>query len=74
MTENYYKIQAYQSDPATFSGLISFSDFNTNYPNGHIADRIAADLKFNEWLKRTAIRKTKEENNYEWKAYIHKKF
>ena len=73
MTKTITKTQVYKSYPSTFGGLIYFADFNTNRPNGHIADKIVADLKFNEWLKRMSIRKT-EENNYEWKAYIHKEF
>lgn len=38
----------YQTDYKKFGGKVYASDFDTTYPNGRIAERIACDIKFDE--------------------------
>lgn len=57
MPETFYRTGNYKGNHTTYGGIICFSDFNTNYTNGNIADRIANDKKFDEQCRKNILNK-----------------
>lgn len=70
MTETFERTINNTIDHTKFGGIISFSDFNTNYPrlennnNGsYVASKIKADKRFDEQCRK------RKENNERQKHY-----
>lgn len=67
MPEEFYRTGHYETDHATFGGLIRFTDFCTDYRGkdenkSPIADRIISDWKFDESCKKNIRNKTNYNN------------
>lgn len=55
MAETFYKRKPYKPDHTKFGGVIYYSDFDTNYPSGNIAERIEKDRRFDEQCRKNLI-------------------
>lgn len=52
MTAGNYNTKNYETDYTKFGGIIYFSDYDTNYTNGNIAQRIISDWNFDKQCRK----------------------
>lgn len=55
MTKTFHNLSNHKTDSRKFGGVIYQSDFETSRPNGHIAERIENDFRFDRQCERNAI-------------------
>ena len=58
MTRIFHNLSKHETDSRKFGGVIYQSDFETNRPNGHIAERIENDFRFDRQCERNTIAKS----------------
>lgn len=57
MTENFYTTETFDKDHRHFGGIIYESDFNTEYCNNNIAQRIESDFRRERSLRKDQIKR-----------------